>query len=213
MPIDITPISTETITSIPGLTTFIKKKPKYIGLSPIRTTSTISTITDPFNATSVPVVITTESPYLSPSVKWPKKWTEPITLTFYDDLNLHPEVQKRISKHIYYKLLDKWLYEDMIDVLNYFKIVDGRVKLISSLKDYDPLRVEKDTTQTVEKKTDYIQENVFFRSDIEKLLRKYVKETKTNWYDIPNNTYFIKKIIKDELIKRIKNLIAEKKSD
>ncbi len=109
--------------------------------------------------------------------------------------------------------MDKWLYEEMLDVLNYFKIVDGKVKLISSLKDYDPRSVDKDTTQTVEKKTDYIQENVFFRGDVEKILKKYVRETGTNWYDIPNNTYFVKKIIKDELINRIKNLITEKKRD
>ncbi len=110
---------------------------------------------------------------------------------------------------MYYKLLDKWLYEELVDILNYFRVRDGKVVLISSMKDYDSSAVENDSIDMLERKIDYIQSDFFTIKDMMKLLNTYVLQSGTNWYDLIKNPYYIKKEAKDVILGRIKKALRK----
>ncbi len=135
------------------------------------------------------------------------RYQKPI-IDFYDTLNVDPAVQKRMIKHVYYLFLDKWLYRDLSDILNYFVIRDGKVSMILSMKDYDPKRVDKDTQADIEKKADYIGQHILKKSDMGAILYKFVKETGTKWYDLPQNDYFLRGLVEKSVKKVIKDKLA-----
>ena len=130
------------------------------------------------------------------------------------DLNNDKELQKKVTKYYYYKTLDKWLKKqtDMLDILNYFRIVNGNVELIGNIKDYNSKNIEKDTQQDIDKKVDYIEKNILTREAIYDIVKKYVRETSTNWYDLyDKSTFFIKELIKRYLHAKIVNIIETNK--
>src|SRR5438309_10192629 len=73
------------------------------------------------------------------------------------DLDKDPRVQKQMTNFFRYKTLDKWLYDDMLDILNYFKVDDKGVRIIRSLDEYREDAVSKDSMSDIEKKVDYIE--------------------------------------------------------
>jgi len=123
----------------------------------------------------------------------------------YKNLNVDPTVHEKISKYYYYKVLDKYLDDDLKHILNYFVIQNDKVVRIKSLNDYKEMTADKDSSETREKKIKYIEDNVLSVRIIKRILKKYVKETGTNWYDLPKQGYYVK----DFIGKHIKKMIVE----
>ena len=46
----------------------------------------------------------------------------PLTLPPEYDLNQQPEIRARLAETYYYKTLDKWLWNDLVEILNYVVI-------------------------------------------------------------------------------------------
>ena len=55
----------------------------------------------------------------------------------YDNLNKDKKTIKTITKYYYYKLLDKWLYKDLLPLLGFVEIVDNKPKLLNSLDNFN----------------------------------------------------------------------------
>lgn len=180
----------------------------------------------PMVFTDVPLIITSDTPtnYIPSVMNLPQlPFIQPIfpfvtgtnpVVTFPIhpslDLNNDKDLQKKVTKYYYYKTLDKWLKKqtDMLDILNYFKINNGNVELIKNTKDYDSKNIEKDTQQDIDKKVDYIEKNILTREAVYDIIKKYVKETTTNWFDLyDKSTFFIKELIKRYLQSKIINII------
>lgn len=167
----------------------------------------------PLSPMNFPILLSSE--YEVPYSKQPYlqsiniSYTKP-TIGFYENLNADPKIHTRLTKYFYYKLLDKWLYEDLIDILNYFKIKDGKVSLIDNLKEYDPTSVDKDSDENIQKKIDFIEKFFLTKNMMYKILSEYVKGSETGWIDLPKNDFFIKQVVEDKLIKKLKQLISEK---
>ena len=128
------------------------------------------------------------------------------------DLNRDKDFQNKVTKYFYYKTLDKWLKKekDMLEILKFLKIVNGEVKLISNMNEYNQ-KANSDKQDDVEKKVKFIEDNILSKDDVNNILRKYVKETTTNWYDLQEKaTYFIKEIIKKFLKHKLKDAIEGK---
>lgn len=137
-------------------------------MSYIFTTGIMST-SSPYSPLS-PAVITSEdylvtSEFVSPNLLFTKgpinisinpNYSTPL-VGFYDNLNEDPNVRSRMVKYIYYKVLDSWLYNDLIDLLSYLKVRDGKVSLIDSVDDYKASNVDKDSDEVIEKKIEYIE--------------------------------------------------------
>ena len=174
-------------------------------------TPTTAEIYSPLTPTSPLVVLSDDSPMFTPtylpSLTLDFVTNKPI-FTFYDDLNSDPKIHKRLTKYYYYKTIDKWLYDDLSDILNYFTIgADGKVKLISNMSQYKMTNADKDTPQMKEKKIQFIENKIFKRYDMANLLYKFVREAGTKWVDLHKNEYYLKQVIEKNIIKRIKKRI------
>jgi hypothetical protein len=182
----------------------------------IITSPTYSTSTTDLIVTSPVAMIDSDSivfadpssPYDSyiPSINL--SYTRP-SFSVYKNLNADPEVQSRISKYIYYKVLDKYLYDDMSDILNYMVVKNGEVSLIKKLDDHKITTVDNDSDKNKDLKVAFIEKNVLSKKIVKNLLHKFVAETGTNWYDIPKKTFYVKQMIHKALKKIIKSEISK----
>jgi len=109
------------------------------------------------------------------------------TYGVYENLNADKHVRKRIINYVKYKTLDKWLYGELKHLLKYVK-----------------LSKKKNSQNDTDKKVDYLEDNIVTDNFVRKIIEKYVRETQTNWYDIPKNDYFLKEIMEKELKKKLK---------
>ena len=128
------------------------------------------------------------------------------------DLNRDPQLHKTMTKYFYFKALDKWLKREknMLELLNYLRVTDRGVQTINKLEDFNPRNIDLDNQQVIDMKVKFIENNILSKDDIYNILKKYVRETGTNWYDLQNNSYFIKEIIKKFIKKRLEQLISYK---
>jgi len=122
------------------------------------------------------------------------------TLYFYEDLNKNREFRKDMVKHYYYKTLDRWLSDELVDLLNYLSVSGDKVTIVA----YNKSNTAKDNIKTVEKKQDFIKQNLFKKSEMKNILDKFVIQAGINWYDLYKNEYFIRKKVKNFLIKKLK---------
>jgi hypothetical protein len=102
----------------------------------------------------------------------------------YQSLNFDPEVRNKLIKYYFYKILDKWLYNDLKSVLDNVK------------------------NGNIEEKIKHIENNVLTKKIIKKILKKFVEKTHINWVDLPHKESDLKKIFKYELNK----LLSKKQS-
>lgn len=113
-------------------------------------------------------------------------------------------IKDKITKIIYYKTLDKWLYDDLIDVLGYLKVSAGKVELIKNVNDKN---MSKDENIN-ETKIKFIEENLLSRDEVHVLLRKFVKGTNISWCEIPKNEFFVKETIEKYLKHKMEKMIG-----
>lgn len=137
----------------------------------------------------------------------------PFTLFYplpsYLDMNQNPEVRHKTVMYFYYKTLDKWLFKEdgMVDILNYLKIKGDKVDVLDKMADYKDSNIVKDTQGDVEKKIKFIENNIFSKNDMEKILYSYIQETGANWYDLEKHSFYIKQAIRGFLKKKLKKLV------
>lgn len=130
---------------------------------------------------------------------------------FLETIDNNPDVRRKMINYIYDLVRDKWLLDDINDVLNYFVYSNGQIQMISNLNEYNPNNIMKDTNQIAEKKVEFIENMLFTKHDLKHVLRKFIKETNTKWVDLPKNKFFLKQGIKEYIIKKIKNKLRNNK--
>lgn len=135
-------------------------------------------------------------------------YTKP-TFGFYENMNADPELHERMVKHfLYYKTLGEWLYDEMSELLGYLeKGKDGKIRLINDIGKYKEDSVDSDSKDTIEDKIEYIKKNVLRKSDMMHILNNLVRETNTNWYDLPHKEYLVQKVIRRGLRKKLRKMI------
>lgn len=136
-----------------------------------------------------------------------------IPLPSYLDLNKDPRVHKQVVKYYRYKTLDKWLYNDMIDILGYFYVDDKGVHLINNLSEYREDAAATDSEQTIERKIEYIEKYFLTEDTMYRILTKLVTGASINWYDLHKNEFFVKEDIKLQLKNILKKTIMDRYSN
>lgn len=131
-----------------------------------------------------------------------------ITTGFYKDLNKDKSVQKTFAKYYFYKIIDKWIYKELLPLLAFVEInSSGKTQLIKSLEFYDVQKLTKDSEEDIEKKVNYM-ENVLLTKDLVRhVLKKICKENNINWYDLNKHERKIKKIFYNYLLDKLKQSI------
>jgi len=132
----------------------------------------------------------------------------PLTLSFefskpiigiYDTIDNNPKVRQKMIDYYFDLIRDKWLLDELNDILNYFIYNNGEI----SLTDYNKNNIYNDTDQIAEKKVEYIEKHIFSIANLTKLLKKFIKETNTKWVMLPKHESLLRYVVKKYLVKLI----------
>lgn len=116
-------------------------------------------------------------------------------------------IKKSVIKYYYYKSLEKWFFSDMIGILAFVKKDGDKLTFVSSSDDVDIKKIASESNSTLKNKIDFINEKIFTKDYVKKILKKIVKENKISWYDLYDNESTVKKILYNETIKRLRKYI------
>lgn len=130
-----------------------------------------------------------------------------ITSGFYKDLNKDKSVQKTLTKYYFYKIVDKWIYKELLPLLAFIDTSSGKPQLIKSLEFYDVQKLANDTEEEIEKKKNYMENILLTREMVLHVLKKICKENNLNWYDLNKHEKKIKKVFYNYLLDKLKDSI------
>jgi hypothetical protein len=128
----------------------------------------------------------------------------------FNDVCDTASIRENVTKIIYYKFLDKWLYSDRESkyILGYLKVSDGKVQLISDVDKKDDYK--NNSQEIVDKKVDYIEKHVIAIDDVYAILQRYTQSTNVSWCELTKNTFFVRESIEKSIEKKLKRMIGEK---
>lgn len=128
----------------------------------------------------------------------------------YDlDVSRDPRKQLQIARWFRFLTLDKWLYEDMADILNYLKVDNRGVHLIDNLADLSQ-GPAMDDPQTIEEKINYIEQYILTDDTMKRILRRFVEGTGINWVYLHRNEYYVKEHIRNQLKQILAGTISQR---
>lgn len=136
-------------------------------------------------------------------------------LTKYFDydtgMNDNYTTQKEMTKWLLKRILDKWLFKDELShVLKYLKVTnDGEIKVVKNDEDRKNNKISEDSTKNIEKKADWIEENVFGMHEMRKLLKRLVEELNYKWYNLPKKESLIIEAVEKTIKKKLRSMMEE----
>ena len=122
-------------------------------------------------------------------------------------LNENPFAQEQVTRDIHLKLLDKWLYDELCHLLRYMKYSNGKVTIVSTIKDYKLDDSDNETNESIEAKADFIEENILTLSDVRRTLTK-LSQLGMKWYDFSSRQYA--SVVEPLVIKALNKVIRRK---
>ena len=123
-----------------------------------------------------------------------------------NNLNYNPNVHESVSFSIYKKVFDSWLYKsDFKDLYKYVKIVDNEPKLATEKNEDD-----SSDSHLIEKKIKFFKDYILSKHRVKEILKDFVAGSRTNWYDVEKNSYYVKELIYKYMKKKLKKLIEKK---
>lgn len=131
-------------------------------------------------------------------------------ISFYETIDDNLSVREKMVNYYFDVIRDKWLLDELNDILNYFVYRDGKVGLIKNLSEYHPNNIAKDSNKNAEEKVKYIEKHIMDKYDLTKLLSNFTKETGSKWVNLPKNEFFLRIAVKEHLIHKIKKQIKRK---
>ena len=128
---------------------------------------------------------------------------------FYKDLNKDKSVQKNLTKYYFYKILDKWIYKELMPLLAFVDISSDKPQLIKSLSQYDVEKLVSNSSDQIEKKIDYLEKVLITKDMVRHVLKKICNENNINWYDLNKNEKKIKTVFYNYLLSKLKEAIKK----
>jgi hypothetical protein len=128
---------------------------------------------------------------------------------FYQDLNKDKSVQKTFTKYYYYKILDKWIYNELMPLLAFVDISKDKPQLIKSMSEYDVNKLLSNTSEQIEKKIDYMEKVLISKDMVRHVLKKICSENNINWYNLDQHEKKIKTIFYDYLLDKLKHTVKK----
>lgn len=121
------------------------------------------------------------------------------------NLNTSKQVQKTISKYIYYKLFDEWIYKKLFPILGFVKIINGEPQLIKSMNEYDVYKLTSQNDEDIEIIANYLEKKIITKKIVSKVLKKIVNRRCLNWFELNKH----EKIIQEIFLEYFKDLLEE----
>jgi hypothetical protein len=132
-----------------------------------------------------------------------------ITSGFYKDLNKDKSVQKTFSKYYYYKIIDKWIYKELLPLLAFIDTSSEKPQLIKSLEFFDVQKLASNTEEEIEKKVKYMENILLTKDLVRHVLKKICNDNNINWYDLNKHEKKIKKVFYNYLLDKLKDTISK----
>lgn len=132
-----------------------------------------------------------------------------ISSGFYKDLNKDKSVQKTFTKYYYYKILDKWIYKELMPILAFVDISGDKPQLIKSLSQYDVQKLASNSSEQIEKKINYLERVIITKDMVRHVLKKICSENDINWYELDKNEKKIKTVFYNYLLDKLKDSIKK----
>lgn len=124
-------------------------------------------------------------------------------------LNENPFAQKQMLDYIMAKVYNKWIYgKDMCYLLKYMKVVNGKVKYLSSIDEFKNNKICDDSDVDVELKVDFIEKYILSKGDLKKLLKRMIDELGFKWYEFPQKLDIISDAVERHIKKSLKDNIG-----
>jgi hypothetical protein len=142
---------------------------------------------------NVPLVVSSTGPALLsvPQITQKKNFVPFITrdplnpfgtvLGSYQNLDDDKDIHKKVTSHIYNKLVKKWFYDSLLPLLAFVKSDNGRYELIKSMNEYNPQSVKGESVSNIERKIEYMQDKIITHKDLRHFLKKFVKHHDYHW--------------------------------
>jgi hypothetical protein len=134
------------------------------------------------------------------------EYTKPI-IGMYETIDNDPNVRLTMTNYYYDLIRDDWLLDELNDILNYFIYQNGKVEMIKKIDEYKSSNISNDTDKIAEEKVKYLTKNLFNRYNLIEALTQFTKETQTKWVNLPKNELYLRKFIRDYLMKEIRRKI------
>ena len=121
--------------------------------------------------------------------------SDPVLSSYYN-LDNDPKIHKQLSKYFYYKILDKWLLDDLSSLLGFVSIKGKKIKLTKRHSS------KRDSEKNIKKKIDFLEDKVFTYKDVMKILKRVVEEDDDiKWVDLYKKTNTLIDVFRYELEK------------
>ena len=170
--------------------------------------SSYNTINHPYNTTNSSYntsLINTNDPYNINNIN--NLQSKLVISNNIVNLNNDINIQTNIIKYYYKKIINKWLYNDLIILLAYVNKSNNNI--IDSYSEYDITKLSIKNNIDIKKKINFMKEYIITRKLVKHVLKKIVKYKGINWYDLHHHAKLIKKMflnyISDLLKRAIKN--------
>lgn len=128
---------------------------------------------------------------------------------FYQDLNKDKTVQKTLTKYYYYKILDKWIYKELMPILGFVDVSGDKPQLIKSMDQYNANKLANESREQIEKKIGYLEKVLITKDMVRHVLKKICTENNVNWYDLNKNEKKIKTVFHNYLLDKLKDSIKK----
>jgi hypothetical protein len=158
-------------------------------------------ITPSKSITTIPASLVYNPYFKSPFVNYtPYNLLSPLNTGYYTNLNNDKTVIKTVVKYFYYKIIDKWLHSDLLPLLGYINVNNGKASLI---KDLDHYKNTTDSVEDIDAKIDFIENTILDKDLVKQFLKRIVSKNNIKWYLLYKHQDFVKeklyKYIKEEL--------------
>ncbi len=190
-----TPYSSSTVLS--PLTPLSITRDPLSPIAPLSPFSPFSTVTQSVVVNNNPLTITTP---IGPVITTRPTYVVDID-TGMDDNFI---VQRDVTKYFLYITLDKWLYTEFPNVLKYLVVERGHVRVVKSEDEKEKNKVSNNSSEELEMKADYIEDNVLDEKTMREVLMRIMRELGIRWYNLPHREPIVMDVVEKYLKKKLR---------
>lgn len=128
----------------------------------------------------------------------------------YDKLNRDKKTKKTLTKYYFYKIIDKWLYKELMPLLGFVDIQNGNPKLITSMRDYNGEKLLKESKEDLEKKIHYMEKVLLTKDIVKHVLKKIIDKYNIDWAQLEEYEPEVKKYFFNYLKNKLEEAIGGK---
>lgn len=122
----------------------------------------------------------------------------------YINVNNDPVLTSKVTKYFFEKTMNVWLHSDFEELLSFLLVKGDKVRLVKNKSEKD--RNEKDTVKSIERKVEYIAENIMNKYDMKSFLKKYVLKSGIDFWNLKKYKSHVKRSIYKKLKSKLNKL-------